>query len=148
MLNIFLVRFATDMIETLLGEITRILIENPIVSRRTTALLEFQLSSLGMKGCDNPCHPNQPRVRHASSANPTQISSKSIFIHAAHFRQFDESSTKVGARHLLPRGVFVSIHAELEAINKKGETALHRPCSFKKGVIRCFAIKGWLRWPH
>ena len=76
MLNIFLVRFATDMIETLLGEITRILIENPIVSRRTTALLEFQLSSLGMKGCDNPCHPNQPRVRHASSANPTQISAK------------------------------------------------------------------------
>ena len=83
MLNIFLVRFATDMIETLLGEITRILIENPIVSRRTTALLEFQLSSLGMKGCDNPCHPNQPHVRHASSANPTQISAKLILIHAA-----------------------------------------------------------------
>ena len=140
MLNIFLVRFATDMIETLLGEITRILIENPIVSRRTTALLEFQLSSLGMKGCDNPCHPNQPRVRHASSANPTQISAKSIFIHAAHSRQFYKISTKAGTRHLT-RGMFVSLYAELETINKNGETALHRACSFKKGVIRCFAIK-------
>ena len=68
-------------------------------------------------------------------------------IYAAHSRQFYKISTKVGTRHLT-RGVFVSLYAELEAINKKGETALHRACSFKKSVIRCFAIKGWLRRPH
>ena len=69
--------------ETLMGDIMRILIENPLVSGRTTALLEFQLSSLGMKGCDNPCHTNQPRVRHAS-VNPTQISANTL----ASSRQF------------------------------------------------------------
>ena len=54
---------------------------------------------------------------------------------------FYKISTKAGTRHLT-RGVFVSLYAELEAINKNGETALHRACSFKEGVFSLFRDQG------
>ena len=131
--------------EALLGDITRILIENPIVSSRTTTLLKFQLSSLGMKGCDNHCHPNQPRVRHASSANSTQISAKSIFIHAAHSRQFYKISTKVLQK--LCRRVYDG--SGLTELDESYEKFLHfyvRSKGLKHCPDKALLLYNWTSW--
>ena len=106
---------------------------------------EFQLSSLGMKGCDNHCHPNQPRVRHASSANSTQISAKSIFIHAAHSRQFYKISTKVLQK--LCRRVYDG--SGLTELDESYEKFLHfyvRSKGLKHCPDKALLLYNWTSW--